>query len=175
MDASKKWVDVAIGVGSPSVRLHIAEVHGAAPDVKLAAESLTQVADYGEQKNVVINLENDDPVSEDAFFVVRVIDRVHHPYLHALPDFGNSAVSSDPDFNLDALTLMFRHAYNISHMKDSEEGEGGKIWQADVPGAFRIARASGYRGYFSMEMDRSGDPYAGTAKLIEQSLAGLTP
>lgn len=173
IDAGKQWVDVAAAVGSPSIRVHIAGVHGVAPDAALASESLKELADYGGQHNIIVTLENDDLVSEDAFFIVRVLDRVSHPYLRALPDFGNSAMTGDPSFNLDALTLMFRHAYNIAHMKDSEEGDGGKIYNADVPATFQIARASGYRGYFSMEMDRSGDPYEGTAKLIEESLQEL--
>jgi sugar phosphate isomerase/epimerase len=173
IDAGKQWVDVAVAMGSPSIRVHIEGVHGTTPDAALTEESLKELADYGGQHNIVVTLENDDLVSEDAFFIVRVLDRVNHPYLRALPDFGNSAMTGDPAFNLDALTLMFRHAYNISHMKDSEEGDGGKIYNADVPGTFQIARASGYRGYFSMEMDRSGDPYEGTAHLIEQSLKAL--
>ena len=173
VDAAKPWVDAAVLVGSPSIRVHIAGVHGAAPDAALASESLKELAEYGGEHNIVVTLENDDLVSEDAFFIVRVLDMVNHPYLRALPDFGNSAMTGDPAFNLDALTLMFRHAYNISHMKDSEEGDGGKIYNADVPGTFRIARDGGYRGYFSMEMDRSGDPYEGTARLIEQSLDAL--
>jgi sugar phosphate isomerase/epimerase len=173
IDAGKQWVDVAVAVGSPGIRVHIERVHGAAPDAALASESLKELADYGGKHNIIVTLENDDLVSEDAFFIVRVLDRVNHPYLRALPDFGNSAMTGDPAFNLDALTLMFRHAYNISHMKDSEEGDGGKIYDADVPGTFQIAHTSGYRGYFSMEMDRSGDPYEGTAHLIEQSLKAL--
>lgn len=173
VDAGKQWVDIAVAIGSPSIRLHVAEAHGAQPDFKLASDSLRQVADYGAQHNVVINLENDDPVSEDAFFIVRVLDRANHPWLRACPDFGNSAMSGDPEFNLDAMVLMFRHAFCISHMKDSEEGDHGEIFKADVPGTFKIARASGYRGYFSMEMDRSGDPYAGTASLIDLSLKEL--
>ena len=173
VDGGKQWVDVAVGVGSPSIRLHVAEAHGAPPDFKLASDSLRQVADYGAQHNVVISLENDDPVSEDAFFIVRVLDHAHHPWLHACPDFGNSAMSGDPAFNLDAMVLMFRHAFCISHMKDSEEGDQGKMYYADVPGTFKIARASGYKGYFSMEMDRSGDPYAGTTQLIDLSLKEL--
>ncbi len=173
IDAAKQWVDVATAIGSPSIRAHIAGVRGAAPDATLAEGSLKELADYGGEHNIIVTLENDDLVSEDAFFIVRVLDRVNHPYLRALPDFGNSAMTGDPAFNLDALTLMFRHAYNIAHMKDSEEGDGGKIYNADVPATFQIARAGGYRGYFSMEMDRSGDPYEGTAHLIEQSLDAL--
>ncbi|HEV2425286.1 MAG TPA: sugar phosphate isomerase/epimerase family protein [Terriglobia bacterium] len=174
VDGGRQWVDIAVAIGSPGIRLHVAEAHGAAPDFKLAADSLRQVADYGAAHNVVINLENDDPVSEDAFFIVRVLDHANHPWLHACPDFGNSAMSGDPEFNLDAMVLLFRHAFCISHMKDSEEGDGGKMYYADVPGTFKIARASGYKGYFSMEMDRSGDPYAGTTQLIDLSLKELS-
>ncbi|HEV3276164.1 MAG TPA: sugar phosphate isomerase/epimerase family protein [Terriglobia bacterium] len=173
IDGGKQWVDVAAAIGSPSIRLHVAGVHGVPPDFARAGDSLREVADYGAAHNVIINLENDDLVSEDAFFIVRVLDHANHPWLHACPDFGNSAMSGEPAFNLDAMALMFRHALSISHMKDSEEGDGGKIYNADVPATFQIARASGYRGYFSMEMDRSGDPYAGTASLIDQSLRAL--
>ncbi|HUI42600.1 MAG TPA: sugar phosphate isomerase/epimerase family protein [Terriglobia bacterium] len=174
VEAGKGWVDTAVAVGSPGIRVHVGRARNAAPDVALAAASLTQIADYGAQHNVVITLENDDLVSEDAFFIVRVLDRANHPWLHALPDFGNSAMTGEPAFNLDALTVMFRHAYNISHVKDSEAGDNGQIVNADVPAAFKIAHASGYRGYFSMEMDKPGDPYEGTASLIAQSLKELT-
>jgi len=173
IDAGKQWVDTAGALGCPSIRVHIAGVGGVAPDVARAASSLTELAEYGAGRNVIINLENDDLFSEDAFFIVRVIDHAHHPYLRALPDFGNSAMTGDPAFNEDAMILMFRHAYNISHMKDSEADDNGKIITADVPSIFEIARAAGYRGYFSMEMDRPGDPYEGTAQLIELSLHSL--
>jgi len=173
IEAGKQWVDVAVAIGSPSIRAHIDGVRGAPPDVGRAADSLKELAEYGAGHNVIVNLENDDLISEDAFFIVHVIDHVHHPYLRALPDFGNSAMTGDPAFNEDAMILMFRHAYNISHMKDSEADDQGKIITADVPRIFEIARAARYRGYFSMEMDRPGDPYEGTAKLIELSLQSL--
>jgi sugar phosphate isomerase/epimerase len=170
---AKHWIDIAVGVGSPSVRVHIGGVRGIEPDVARAAGSLARVAEYGASRNVVVNLENDDLVSEDAFFIVKVIDRVGSPWLHALPDFANSALTGEPAFNYDALAVMFRHAYNISHMKDSETGPGGKLYTVDVASIFRIARANGYRGYFSMEWDTVGDPYQGTHRLIEETLKNL--
>jgi sugar phosphate isomerase/epimerase len=169
----KTWVDVASVLGSPSVRIHIGGVRNAKPDVDRAAESLGQIADYGAQKNVVINLENDDLVSEDAFFVVKVIEKANNPFLHALPDFANSMMSQSAVFNYRAVTAMFKHAYNISHVKEGEDGEGGKFFPVDVEQTFGIAKAAGYRGFFSMEMDRKGDPYEGTQKLIDLSLKYL--
>ena len=73
------------------------------------------------RKKFVVNLENDDLVSEDAFFMVKVIEAVDHPYLRALPDFANSMLNGDADFNYRALQAMFQHAYCICHVKDGED------------------------------------------------------
>ena len=169
----KKWIDIAVAIGSPSVRLHIAGVHNVKPDVDRAADSLKRVAEYGAQKNVLVNLENDDNVTEDPFFIVQVIEKVNHPYLHALPDFCNSMLTHDQEFNNRAMDAMFKHAYNISHMKDSEVGDNGKLFTVDVAKCFEIAKANGYRGYFSMEWEGQGEPYGGVQKLIEETLKNL--
>ena len=169
---SKKWVDAAVAIGSPSIRVHIQGARGAAPDVGRASESLKQVAEYGAAKNIVINLENDDLATEDAFFLVKVIEAVNSPWLRGLPDFGNSMLKGDEDFNYKAVDAMFRHAYNISHVKDSEV-ENGKVFRVDMAKTFAIARAAGYRGYFSMEWEGQGGPYEGTQKLIYESLKDL--
>jgi sugar phosphate isomerase/epimerase len=170
---AKNWVDVAVKIGSPSIRAHVAGSRSSDPNVDLAAESLKEVAAYGAAQNVVINLENDDPKSEDAFFIVKVIEAVNHPYLHALPDFANSMLNGDADFNYRALQAMFQHAYCICHVKDGESDHGNMV-TIDLKKSFDILKASGYRGYCSMEFDATGDPYAATAKLIEQTLQYLS-
>jgi sugar phosphate isomerase/epimerase len=171
---SKKWVDAAVAVGSPSIRSHIRGAKNSSPDVQRTAGSLQQVAKYAAEKNVVVHLENDDLVSEDAFFIVKVVEAVNHPYLRALPDFANSAMGGDAQFNERALQAMFQHAYGICHIKDGETDDQGKLIGIDLKRAFDILKASGYRGYCSMEFDQPGDPYAATAKLIEQSLKYLS-
>lgn len=171
---TKKWIDVAVAVGSPGVRPHINGTKTSGPDVQRAAESLKQVADYAAQKNVVVTLENDDPETEDAFFIVKVIDAVNHPYLRALPDFANSVLKGDLDFNYRAVTAMFERAYNISHVKDGEADDNGKQFNIDLKKTFEIAKTANYRGYFSMEYDQPGDPYAPTKKLIEQTIQNLS-
>jgi len=169
VENAKKWVDAAVTLGSPSVRVHIQGAPGVAPDVSRSVESLRAIADYGAQKNIVINLENDDPKTEDAFFLVKIIEQVNSPYLHGLPDFCNSMLKGDEKYNYDAVAAMFRHAYNISHVKDSEV-DNGKVFRVDVGKTFAIAKKSGYRGYYSMEWEGEGGPYEGTQKLIDDSL-----
>jgi sugar phosphate isomerase/epimerase len=168
----RKWIDVAAAIASPSVRLHIQEARGAKPSVPLAADSLKQVAEYGASRNIMVNLENDDLDTEDAFFLVKVIEAVDSPWLRGLPDFGNSMMRGDEAFNYRAVDAMFRHAYNIAHVKDSEV-DNGKVFRVSMAKTFAIAKAAGYRGYFSMEWEGEGEPYQGTQKLIDESLKNL--
>ncbi len=168
-----KWVDVAAALNCPSIRVHIQGVKGAAPDVALASQSLKAVSEYGKQKNVVVNLENDDPNSEDAFFIVSILQKVNSPWLRALPDFCNSMLAKKGEaFNDQALRALFPLASTISHAKEIES-DGPAVYKINVGNAFKIARESGYKGYFSMEWDSNGDPYEGTKHLIEASLQSL--
>ncbi len=174
VDYGKKWVDVAVRIGSPGIRTHIAAAKNSPPNLERATESLRNVAEYAASKNVVVTLENDDLVSEDAFFLVKVIEAVNHPYLRGLPDFANSMLSGDADFNYRALQAMFQHAYNICHVKDGETNDDDKQFSVDLKKSFEILKSSDYRGYCSMEFDAPGDPYAPTANLIEQTIKFLS-
>jgi sugar phosphate isomerase/epimerase len=169
-----KWVEIALLLGSPSIQVNIQPLRSSAPNVERAADSLQRITDYAGRKGVVINLENDNLVSEGAFFIVTLIEKVNHPYLRALPDFCNSMLTGNEKFNYEAVAAMFKHAYNISHMKDSEIGPQGKLFKVDIHRTFAIAKAAGYRGYYSMEWEGEGEPYAGTRKLIEESLESLS-
>jgi sugar phosphate isomerase/epimerase len=173
IEDGKKWIDVAIALDCPSVRLNISGAKGVKPDVALTAEGLGSIAHYGASKNVVVNLENDDPETEDAFFIVKVIDRVNSPWLRALPDFCNSMLKGDEKFNYDAVTAMFQRAYNIAHLKDSEV-DNGKVFRVDLARTFAIAKASGFKGYYSAEFEGEGDAYAGVAKLIDAGIKYLS-
>jgi sugar phosphate isomerase/epimerase len=165
----RKWVDIAAAIGSPSVRQHLQ----APAVVDLAAESLAKLAEYGAEKNIIINLENDSAVSEGPYFIISVLKKVNSPYLRGLPDFGNSIQGHDEEYNEKAVDAMFKYAYNMSHVKDKIQSKG-RAYTVDVAKIFRIAAANSYRGYFSMEVDTgSADPFEGTQSLIDQSLKCL--
>jgi sugar phosphate isomerase/epimerase len=174
LDYGRKWIDIARVVGSPSVRQHLQLPRGAKSDAAIAAQNLGELAEYGAKRNIVVLLENDSAVSEDPFFIVDVIERAKNPYLRALPDFGNSLQGHDREFNERAVTAMFKHAYNMAHVKDMISSKDGKEYHVDLDRMFAIAKASGYRGYFSMEVDtKSHDPFEGTQKLVNDSLKYL--
>jgi sugar phosphate isomerase/epimerase len=172
--SSKRWVDVGAALGSPGIRAHLQGGKDLKPDVARAADTLARVAEYGAKKNVVINLENDDAVSEDPFFIVQVLEKVNNPWLRALPDFGNTLNTHDDDYNYRAIDAMFAHAYSICHVKDGEVDEQGKPTHVDLARTFAILKKHGYKGYCSIEYDAPGDPYKPTADLVEKTIGFLS-
>jgi len=170
---NKQWIDAATTLGSPSIRTHIASADKQAPDLERCADTLRRIADYAATRNVVVHLENDDGVTEDPFFLVKLIDKVNSPWLRGLPDFANSLMHLPPEKAYAGLEAMFNHAYGICHVKGSESTEKGAVVPVDMAYAFGILKKSGYRGYLSMEYDDVGDPYRGTEQLIEKTLQYL--
>jgi sugar phosphate isomerase/epimerase len=174
LTGSKHWIDVGAALGSPSIRTHIDDAKDSKPDVGRAADTLARVAEYGAKMNVVVHLENDNPISEDPFFIVQVIEKVNSPWLRALPDFGNSLAAHDEEFQNQAMEAMFAHAYGICHVKDGEVDDQGKASHVDLAKTFAILKKHGYKGYCSIEYDAPGDPYKPTAELVEQTVKFLS-
>jgi sugar phosphate isomerase/epimerase len=170
----KKWIDIAAHVGSRSVRLNIPPAKDTKPEAAVAAESLKALAVYGASKNVVVHHENDNPLSENPFFIAELLDRVNSPWDRALPDFGNSFSALPTEDAFRGLEQMFAHAYGISHVKDVSMTPKNEAIAVDLARVFAIAKKHNYKGYFSMEWDTEGDPYAGTEKLIAATLKNIS-
>jgi len=170
---SKQWIDVAATVGSPSVRTNMPPAKDSKPDLDRASESILRVAEYGAAKNILVNLENDNPLSEDPFFIVSVIEKVNSPWLHTNPDFANTLATGRTEYAYKGIAAMFQHAYSICHVKAMETDEKGQLVQVDLAKTFGILKNSNYKGYCSMEFDSPGDPYRGTSDLIAKTLQYL--
>jgi len=171
---SKQWIDNAVALGAPSIRTNLPTAKDSAPDVNRTADSLLRVVDHAAAKGVVVNLENDNPVSEDPFFIVKAIERVNSAWLHALPDFANTLASASEEHAYSGVDAMFAHAYCICHVKDEETTEAGRTVHVDLPRTFGFLKKHAYKGYCSMEWDSPGDPYKGAASLIEKTVRLLS-
>ena len=171
---SKHWLDVGAALNSPSIRTHIDKAKDSPPDAGRASDTLARVAEYAAKKNVVVHLENDNPVSEDPFFIVQVIEKVNSPWLRALPDFGNSLAAHNEEFQERAMQAMFAHAFGICHVKDGAVDDNGKVVHVDLARTFAILKKHGYKGYCSMEYDAPGDPYKATSELIQATIKYLS-
>jgi sugar phosphate isomerase/epimerase len=165
----RHWIDIAVILGSPSIRVWIPKCADFS-DLPKAVRALKPTIEYAASRNIVVNLENDNPVSASAARSIAAIKLADSPYLRALPDFGNGLAGGDERFNAENVRDMFAYAWNIAHVKDAEFIDG-KHKTASLIELFGIAKASGFRGYYSMESDSDADPMVDTKHLIEQSLS----
>lgn len=170
-DVYRQWIEHAVILGSPSIRIAVPKCGGPS-DIEGPARALVPVANYAAARNVMVHLENDDPVLGNAARIVAVLKTANNPNLRALPDFGNSMMSGDADFNRRAVASMFAFPGRIAHVKDAEQIEG-KLHTAELAPLFRIARGAHYTGAYSMESDSHADPVPDTKHLIERTLALL--
>lgn len=164
----RRWVDVAVLLGSPSIRVWIPKCSDMS-DLPKAVRALEPTVDYAASRNIVVNLENDNPVNASAARTIAAIKLANSPYLRALPDFGNGLQAGDERFNAQNVKDMFVYAWDIAHVKDTEIIHGQKK-TASLAELFQIAKVSGYRGYFSMESESGGDPVVDTKHLLAESL-----
>ncbi|HET9086397.1 MAG TPA: TIM barrel protein [Acidobacteriaceae bacterium] len=164
----RHWIDIATLLGAPSIRIWIPNCADTS-DLPRAVQALKPTLDYAASRNMVVNLENDDPVLSSDARVLSAIQLANTPFLRALPDFGNSLMGGDERFNAQAVKRMFAHAWNIAHVKDAETIHG-KREGVSLAELFGIAKAARYRGYYSMESDSNVDPFLDTKHLIEESL-----
>ena len=113
------------------------------------------------------SLENDNPVSEDPFFLVKLIEKVNSPWLRALPDFGNTLAAQRSRLCLPRHRCHVRRCLLHLAREVSETNSKGITVHVDMAKTFGFMKQHGYKGYCSMEWDDAGDPYQGTAELIE--------
>jgi sugar phosphate isomerase/epimerase len=165
----RQWIDIAVILGSPSIRIWIPKCSDTS-DLPRAIHALKPTLDYATTRNIVVNMENDDPILSSDSRILAAIKLADTPFLRALPDFANSLMGGDERFNAQAVKRMFAHAWNIAHVKDAEVIHG-KHTAVSLAELFGIAKAAGFLGYYSMESDSDVDPIVDTKHLIQQSLA----
>lgn len=165
----RRWIDIAVLLGSPSIRISLPKCTDA-PAVTKGLQALQPTLKYAASQNILVNLENDDPLLSSATRIIEAIEQAQTPGLKALPDFANSLMGGDQHFNAQAVKMMFAHAGSIAHVKDAEVINGTRRG-VSLPELFGFARAAGFRGTYSMESDSNADPFADTTHLIRQTLS----
>ena len=164
----RRWIDIAVLLGSPSIRIWLPKCNDA-PGVTMALDALRPTLKYAASHNIIVNLENDDPVMSSDTRIIRAIRQANLPNLRALPDFANALMGGDDRFNAQAVKNMFAQAGNITHVKDAEMIQGVRR-SVSLPELFGFAKAAGFRGTYSMESDSNADPFTDTMDLIQQTL-----
>ena len=166
----KKWVDIALHLGAPCIRVFAGNEHKSQSDDTaraLVIESMKEACDHAGKAGVYLALENHGYLTGTAAELQAFLDAVNHDWLEINLDSGN--FTSDPYGN---LARIAHRAVNVQLKLDLMGDDGKKKVPADFARIFAILRNAGYRGYVALEYEGAEDPYTGFPKFLADVRAG---
>ena len=172
-----KWIDAANILGCHSIRVNAQSEGEYDEQMKLAADGLSQLTEYGTKYNINVIVENHGGLSSNGKWLSGVIDMVNHPRCGTLPDFGNFYLGTWEDKGNDwydryvGVEELMPYAKAVS-AKSHNFNEDGDEKDTDYSKMMRIVLDAGYRGYVGIEYEGSDlsemDGIAATKKLLEK-------
>jgi len=156
-----KWVRAAKFLGCHSIRVN-ARGHGTPDEIKDAAvDGLGRLAEYGQEHEINIIVENHGGISSNGQWLASVIKDVNNPYCGTLPDFGNFCIETKDDVCVDeydrykGVRELMPYAKGVS-AKTYEFDEQGNAVQTDYMKMMQIVKDAGFSGYVGIEYEGSG-------------------
>ncbi|KPJ54593.1 MAG: hypothetical protein AMS16_04655 [Planctomycetes bacterium DG_58] len=160
------WFDVALGVGSPSIRAFSGGPHEGELTEELMQACITSFAELaviGKEKGVKIIVENHGGViARDPDNLVRLMQSDDSGFLGMCPDFGNFPTK----VRYEGLEKVAPWA-QVLHAKMLEFDETGEERRVDVKRCLDIFRSAGFDGGVLIEFEGKEDDHAGVLKSIE--------
>jgi L-ribulose-5-phosphate 3-epimerase len=148
-----KWVDAARFLGCHSIRVNAASSGSYEEQVKLAADGLAKLTEYGAQNAMNVIVENHGGLSSNGAWLAAVIRAVNHPRCGTLPDFGNFQVRPGEWYDrYQGVAEMMPFAKAVS-AKSHDFDEKGEEVHTDYRKMMRIVLDGGYRGYVGVEYE----------------------
>ena len=148
-----QWVEAAAFLGCHSIRVNAASEGSRDEQMRLAADGLHRLAEYGDTYGIDVIVENHGGFSSDGSWLAATIVMGDHPRLGTLPDFGNFNVSETERYDeyrgVEDLMPFARAVSAKSHDFGPDGGETG----LDYERLMRIVLDAGYRGYVGIEYE----------------------
>lgn len=166
----KEWLDISSHLGSPCLRVFAGEVPEGRKEedaVKWAAAGLAECAGHAEKVGVTIGLENHGGLTATADGLIRILKAVDSDWVGALLDFGNYSKDPYAEFEQTAPYAVMTHAKPTSQFGDAHD------W-VDYRRVADIMRATGYRGFLSIEYEEPGKDAMVEVPRFAAYLRGIT-
>ena len=171
---TKKWIDRALLMGAPHIRVFAGTVPAAnakefsrADADKNVIEALKVCSDYAGKKGIFLGLENHDSIGSAAT-LIPMIKAVNNPWLGINLDSGNFR-TADPykDF-----AECVPYALNVQLKADLQDVATKSKTAADMKRFTQILRDGGYQGWVALEYEAAEDSAVAVPRLLKQ-LKGL--
>ncbi len=168
-----KWVDSAKFLGCHSIRVNAAS-DGKLPyeeQMKLAADGLRRLTEYGAKQEMNVIVENHGGLSSNGEWLAGVMKAVDHPRCGTLPDFGNFNIGGGKEYDkYKGVEELMPFAKGVS-AKSYDFDEAGNETTIDFRKMLKIVLAHKYHGHVGIEFEgrrmSEHDGIKATKKLLE--------
>ncbi len=147
------WVETAKLLGCHSIRVNAASEGSYDEQMKLAADGLHTLCEFGAEHNINVIVENHGGLSSNGEWLSGVMKMVDHPMVGTLPDFGNFRISKDEEYDrYKGVKELMPYAKGVSG-KSYDFDEEGNETTIDYLKMLKIVKDSGYKGYIDVEYE----------------------
>lgn len=148
-----KWVEAARFLGCHSIRVNAASEGSYEEQMKLAADGLRRLTEYGADNGLNVIVENHGGLSSNGKWLVGVMKLVNHPRCGTLPDFGNFRLKDDQWYDrYQGVKEMMPYAKAVSAKSYEFDQEGNEV-RTDFFKMLKIVLDAGYREYLGIEYE----------------------
>lgn len=151
VDNHRKWIDAAKYLGCHSIRVNARSEGSWQEQVKLAADGLSRLTEFGAQQDINVIVENHGGLSSNADWLAEVITAVDHPCCGTLPDTGNFRIGDGETYDsYQGVEKLMKWAKGVS-IKDQVWDAQGNQSEMDFQRMLKIVLDSGFHGYCGIE------------------------
>lgn len=167
-----KWIEAAKFLGCKIIRVNAQSRGEYDEQMKLAADGLRKLTEFGAKAKVAVVVENHGGLSSNGQWLTGVMKLVNHPMCGTLPDFGNFRVSNDEEYDrYKGVTEMMPLAKAVS-AKSHDFDERGEETHTDYHKMMKIVLDAKYNSFVGIEYegDKMSEPdgIRATKKLLEK-------
>ena len=150
-----KWTEAAKYLGCHSIRVNARSEGSWDDQIELAADGLRRLNEFGDSIGINIIVENHGGLSSNGKWLSAVMERVDHPLVGTLPDFGNFRIQGDEWYNrYQGMKELMPYAKAVS-AKSHEFDEKGNETGSDFYRIMNIVLDASYKGYVGIEYEGS--------------------
>ena len=151
-----KWAEAAKFLGCHSIRVNARSEGSYDEQIELAADGLRRLAEFGDSIGINTIVENHGGLSSNGKWLSAVMEKVDHPRMGTLPDFGNFRLDDEEWYDrYQGVRELMPYAKAVSAKSHEFDSDGNEI-NTDYYKMIKIVLDAGYNSYVGIE-------YEGTA------------
>jgi sugar phosphate isomerase/epimerase len=150
-----KWIAAAKYLGCHAIRVNAAGSGGWEKQRDNATDSLCRLAEFGDDYDIDIIVENHGGLSSNGKWLAEVMRMADNPRVGTLPDFGNFHLGEGKWYDrYDGVRELMPFAKAVSAKSHTFDADGNET-RSDYLRLMKTVKEAGYRGYVGVEYEGS--------------------